>query len=488
MKEIWLYGAGDMGKKIFKVLHDFEIEVSGFIESKTPEFNKSIYGKPVISYKEYIQLYKNQNYIIVTPSNLMIQEGIRKRLLEDGVTRDNIITKEYVIRTYWKPSKDIYQDFEIGSTRNWIIDTGEWGSFGGVEKYTYNLTRLLKKEGEKAYVIFPSSIELVPKDVRDSLINYNFFVEDGAEVSSSIYFSNMKYYSSIDFCERLKDAIHILGKYLPFTLILRGSSLWYVAAAIIKDRFPNDVTILDVVHGNESSARYEVNAIKEDLKAVICSNSGIKKKFEAEGMESISEKLIVKWHPITPIKESNTKRSNSGKVRLGYAGRLDIHDKRSDLMLEFIDELESYNVEYEFYIAGIGPFEEELRRYIQDNGYGEKVKLLGKIPYDEIHDFWNSVDIFLNFSDTEGFCLSMIEALQSGKACITTRVHEDIEQFVVSEKNGYVVDIGDMKTMAWKAAELIMNPKVIEEYGKQSVKIINEMDDGKEYIQMLKML
>ena len=103
-----------------------------------------------------------------------------------------------------------------------------------------------------------------------------------------------------------------------------------------------------------------------------------------------------------------------------------------------------------------------------------------------MYSFWDEMDIFLNFSDTEGFCLSMIEAMQCGKACISTKVHEDIGIYIRDDVNGYVVPVGDLDVMVEKVVELINYPEKIRKFGENSREIIHSLEGTEEYVHFLK--
>ena len=96
------------------------------------------------------------------------------------------------------------------------------------------------------------------------------------------------------------------------------------------------------------------------------------------------------------------------------------------------------------------------------------------------------MDIFINFSDSEGMCLSMIEAMQAGKPCVTTHVHEDVGKYVIDGKNGYVVTTGDTKSLAISVCRFIKNPNLVERYGRESYRIVNSSDHVEEYRFFLK--
>jgi glycosyltransferase involved in cell wall biosynthesis len=65
-------------------------------------------------------------------------------------------------------------------------------------------------------------------------------------------------------------------------------------------------------------------------------------------------------------------------------------------------------------VAGVGPERERLVAFAADNGVLERLHLVGEVPYDRIHDFLKTGDVFVFPSTTETFGLSVVEAAIAG--------------------------------------------------------------------------
>ena len=63
------------------------------------------------------------------------------------------------------------------------------------------------------------------------------------------------------------------------------------------------------------------------------------------------------------------------KIQIGYAGRLEIMQKRADLLIELVKQLELKKVPYIFHIAGTGIYFNEIKQYIKENKLEEKIIL-----------------------------------------------------------------------------------------------------------------
>ena len=65
-------------------------------------------------------------------------------------------------------------------------------------------------------------------------------------------------------------------------------------------------------------------------------------------------------------------------IRIGYAGRMEIEQKRMDPLMKLIFELEENNVNYSFNIAGDGTYKEHMISVINEKGFNSRVNFLGK--------------------------------------------------------------------------------------------------------------
>ena len=64
--------------------------------------------------------------------------------------------------------------------------------------------------------------------------------------------------------------------------------------------------------------------------------------------------------------------------------------------------------------SGIQPYEEEIRTIISELDLTQRVRLTGKIPYDQLPAYLAMCDIFVTASVTEVHPLSVIEAMGAG--------------------------------------------------------------------------
>ena len=169
-------------------------------------------------------------------------------------------------------------------------------------------------------------------------------------------------------------------------------------------------------------------------------------------------------------------------LRSGYAARLVKQAKRVDLLVDLIETLEKFKVEYFFQIAGEGECAAIITDYVEKNRLEHKVQLLGRIPKSEMGEFWKRQDIFVNVSEYEGTSLSMLEAMSYGCVPIVTDV-SGTREFIREGENGYVCDVGDIERIAQSILELEGDREKLKCYGDRGRSIIKERCNPRDYIE-----
>jgi O-antigen biosynthesis protein len=96
------------------------------------------------------------------------------------------------------------------------------------------------------------------------------------------------------------------------------------------------------------------------------------------------------------------------------------------------------------------------------------VHLVGELPSEQALRYLDQADIFVLTSRDEALPLSIIEAMAFGKPIISTNVGGVVE-IIRSGENGYVVDVGDAKTIAGLITRLYHEPALRRQLGQQAL-------------------
>lgn len=112
------------------------------------------------------------------------------------------------------------------------------------------------------------------------------------------------------------------------------------------------------------------------------------------------------------------------KLTIILVGRLN-SQKRMDRAVEVARMLKNDGIDFEMWILGEGELRQEISGLIDSLCLNDYVKLLGfKVnPY----PYMAASDIYLSTSDSEGFSLTLCEALTLGLPCVSTKTTGPIE-------------------------------------------------------------
>ncbi len=176
---------------------------------------------------------------------------------------------------------------------------------------------------------------------------------------------------------------------------------------------------------------------------------------------AVSEKFFQKQSE-KKIAEFKKKYTLGDKKILLYVGR--VHKSKG--LQYVIKSIKSCNCV--LLIAGPDAgYKQELDKIIKKQGVEEKVIFLGKVSEEDLLLSYNSCDIFVLFSQWEGFGISAIEAMAAGKPCIVS--DRGSLPFVVGDnKEGFVVSFKDVNALSEKINFLLNNPNIAKQMSKNS--------------------
>jgi glycosyltransferase involved in cell wall biosynthesis len=126
-------------------------------------------------------------------------------------------------------------------------------------------------------------------------------------------------------------------------------------------------------------------------------------------------------------------------------------------------------------MVGDGPLLNVCREHAHNLGIAEAVEFTGALGHDTVNEVLQSSSVFIQHSlrprngDSEGTPLSVIEACAKGLPVVATR-HAGIPEVVGENVNGYLVEEGDVRSMAAKMLFLCRNQDFIKSLGQAGLK------------------
>ena len=114
--------------------------------------------------------------------------------------------------------------------------------------------------------------------------------------------------------------------------------------------------------------------------------------------------------------------------------------KHVDWLVEAVVKAREQVPDVSLDIYGKGGEEVKLKKLIEERGCGEYVRLRGQQNLDEIY---REYEAYLSGSTSEGFGLTLMEAVGSGLPIIGFDVRYGNQNFIDDGKNGYLISVYD---------------------------------------------
>jgi N-acetyl-alpha-D-glucosaminyl L-malate synthase BshA len=143
--------------------------------------------------------------------------------------------------------------------------------------------------------------------------------------------------------------------------------------------------------------------------------------------------------------------------------------KRIDLLLETVARLEPRGAFKLVVLAGesFAPFDADVKRL----GIEDQVVVREKV--DDIEDYLQAADLGLFTSETESFCLSILEGMAFGFPSVATRVG-GIPEVVDHNTTGLLVPFGNVDALAGAVQSLLQDPAHRKNLGKAGLRVATE--------------
>nr|HET6903248.1 glycosyltransferase family 4 protein [Ktedonobacteraceae bacterium] len=198
------------------------------------------------------------------------------------------------------------------------------------------------------------------------------------------------------------------------------------------------------------------NAVKQEF---------IRAGYDPERIEVIHNGVDSRFLKPLPIKisEEDVNLPSAGEkcIELLYVGRLTT-EKGVLVILKALDVLinkqERQNLHLRIFGDGDKAYISQLQSFIREKQLTEHVTFHGKVPQDELIEYYDRSDIMLVPSIwQEPFALVTAEAMARGLPVIASKVGGTAER-ITHDVNGLLVEAGDEQALASAITQLVENP------------------------------
>lgn len=457
MKKLYIFGASKRGESLLNLINDYTNDVVlCFIDNDINKIGEIYFGRQIVSFQHFLEQCNGQ--IIIAS---MYHAEIENQLLSAGLKRnkDYKLDYQYLSDKVHLTDEDILNNRFIEDEEITVITLPNGNVLGGLEKWSKSVYEHVIKQNKKSILYSFTNDEQYYATNDYNEIVYNRSVHNIFDITKKVCLDLIKYKRATVFLNYSIETLMALS-------VLRRYGL------------SEQLKVISVVHIDHTDVLNYNLIFPELVHSFLCVSDEIKEKL-LEAIPSRSNDVHSKISPISSqFILNNTRKYSSEKesIRLGYASRLEDYQKRSSDILKLCDILDNNQIDYTIEVVGSGSVEHLIKNR-------DKINYKGRMSHGEIIEFWRDKDIFLNFSDTEGTSLSMLEAMSQGVVPIVTKVSG--VKALVNENNGRIVEVGDVQKMAHYVIELYYKRNNLPLLGEACKNTIKFNCDESSYYQFI---
>lgn len=187
----------------------------------------------------------------------------------------------------------------------------------------------------------------------------------------------------------------------------------------------------------------------------------------------LQKKITVLPNSLNPLFIRN-RYEGERKKEIVTVGRID-DNKNQQMLVEAFEELAERANGWKCVIYGDGEKREDIRKYVQEKGLGNKILLPGNQA--DIYEKIYQSNIFVLTSYFEGMPNALIEAMALGLAVISTDcVGSGPKELIRNNENGILIPVGDKKALKEALLRLIADKELEKELGVEAAKIVKNLN------------
>lgn len=198
--------------------------------------------------------------------------------------------------------------------------------------------------------------------------------------------------------------------------------------------------------------------------------------FQLKGAQQYYKKLLNRSVVIPNIvelgnRDTLVKKFDDRENEINVFTRLEINQKRQDVLLKAFQIIHEYHPEIMLNIYGDGSDKAELEKLTAELKLVESVKFRGVTK--ESNKILSRAKMTILTSDYEGIPNGVIEALAIGIPVVSTNASPGgVELLIEDGVNGYIVPTGDYEGVARAAISLLDNPSIADMFSANSVESV----------------
>lgn len=182
--------------------------------------------------------------------------------------------------------------------------------------------------------------------------------------------------------------------------------------------------------------------------------------------KDIQQHSTVIANPIHPLVRSVERKGNIER-KIVTVGRLDLKQKRQDVLIEAFNNISAKYPNYELEIYGNGEDEALIKNMAKTNDH---IKIMGKTS--KVAEVIQNAAVFVLPSDFEGIPNALLEAMSIGVPCVAADCSPGGASMLIhNKKNGLLVPRSNAKAMADAISFMLDNKQEAEQMASEAMKV-----------------
>ncbi len=464
-KKIIIYGAGKRAARLCRLLQGTHYRVVGLTDG-----NPMLYGRQLESQeiKSVGEVFANEHDCwVVSVANKETRKEIYRTILNHGGQRDKEIDFDELLLQIYEEQyikwKNLRTDEKKPEQATLILENYNGFILGGVEKWVASVLNAGILDGMNIRV----------------LSNVN---RTGIETEWLPYIDFEIPIGTIDCTEQIQHLYDYFEKYRTSAIVFSFPNDAFRLACAYKKITDAPLQVIAVLHNDVETFYQEYVKYDAYVDRYLCVSQRIQYilNHTYSILERKTQTVTLPFHCEEKLQRSYSLNVQD-PIRIGYAGRLEVQQKRLDLFPTFILELEKKVLNYKMEIAGDGSVRERMQKFVRDNHLENKITFLGQIDRNDIPAFWKKQDIQISFSDYEGHSLTQMESMGNGAVPVVTEVSGVVDD-ISNGYNGFFVSVGDYVSLADQVQYLYWHREQLPIMGQAAHDTVYEKSDMKSHI------
>jgi glycosyltransferase involved in cell wall biosynthesis len=123
-------------------------------------------------------------------------------------------------------------------------------------------------------------------------------------------------------------------------------------------------------------------------------------------------------------------------------------------LVQACHHLKRDGISFSCLIAGDGPERPRVARLVADLGLDDEVQLLGHVPHERLHRLYQSADVVVLTSQSEGIPLVLMEAMACGTPVLAPAI-TGIPELVLDGQTGFLYEPGSLNDLVRHLREIL---------------------------------